>query len=90
MDGSGDKSLKVSTAQRKWLQRGLAQPGNKLPLFDEDGRKVSPQVVKKCVEMGWAEPWVANPTKPDWLICKLTDSGKALLAHPIGDESHAA
>jgi hypothetical protein len=90
MDGSGEKSFKVSAAQRKWLQRGLAQPGNKLPLFDEDGRKVSPQVVKKCVEMGWAEPWFANPTKPDWLVCKLTAAGKALLADPMHGEPHAA
>ena len=90
MDGSGDKSFKVSAAQRKWLVRGLTQPGGKLPLFDEDGRKVSPQVVKKCVEMGWAEPWFANPTKPDWLICKLTPTGRALLNDPFHGTPHAA
>jgi hypothetical protein len=31
--------------------------------------------------MGWAEPWFSNPLKPDWLVCKLTDTGRALLAH---------
>ena len=75
-------AVKLSPAQRKWLERGLTQPGGKLPLFDEEGRKVSQQVVKKCVEMGWAEPWFANPTKPDWLVCKLTISGRSLLADP--------
>ena len=70
---------KLSAAQRKWLERGLTQPGGKLPLFDADGRKVSPQVVKKCVEAGWAEPWFANQLKPDWLVCKLTAAGKAAL-----------
>jgi len=82
MDGSSDRHLKLSTAQYKWLARGLDQPGGKLPLFSEDGRKVNPQVVKKCVEMGWAEPWFANPTKPDWLVCKLTASGRALVNDP--------
>ena len=90
MDGSSDKSFKVSAAQRKWLMRGLTQPGGKLPLFDEDGRKVSPQVVKKCIEMGWADPWFANPAKPDWLVCKLTAAGRALLADAPHDESDAA
>lgn len=80
MDGGVDKLARLSTAQRKWLERGLTQPGGKLPLFDPDGRKVSPQVVKKCLDAGWAAPWFANPTKPDWLVCKLTDSGRAMLA----------
>lgn len=88
MDGSA--SFKLSSAQRKWLERGLTQPGGKLPLFDADGRKVSPQVVKKCVEMGWAEPWFANPEKPDWLVCKLTDSGRAALQDPLHTSSSAA
>lgn len=74
--------IKLSPAQRKWLERGLTQPGGKLPLFDADGRKVSPQVVKKCVEAGWAEPWFANQLKPDWLVCKLTIAGKAALKTP--------
>lgn len=71
--------IRLSAAQRKWLERGLTQPGGKLPLFDAEGRKVSPQVVKKCVEAGWAEPWFANQLKPDWLVCKLTAAGKAAL-----------
>ena len=87
MDGSA--SLKVSSAQRKWLERGLTQPGGKLPLFDEDGRKVNTAVVKKCVEMGWAEPWFSNPAKSDWLVCKLSSSGRALLSDPH-DTSDAA
>ena len=72
--------VRLSSAQRKWLERGLTQPGGKLPLFDSDGRKVSPQVVKKCVEAGWAEPWFANQLKPDWLVCKLTAAGKQALS----------
>jgi len=64
--------------QRAWLARGLAQPGGKLPLFLEDARRIDPRTVKACLEKGWCEPWYANPLKPDWLVCKLTDEGRRL------------
>ncbi len=63
-------------AQRRWLARGLEQPGGKLPLFDETGRRVDPRTIRKCVAAGWAEPWFSNPVKPDWLVCKLTYAGR--------------
>jgi hypothetical protein len=65
-----------STAQRAWLIRGLSQPGGKLPLFDESGQCISPRTIQSSIDRGWAEPWFANPTKPDWLVCKLTDRGR--------------
>jgi hypothetical protein len=68
-----------TAAQRAWLQRGLTQPGGKLPLFDRDGQQVNPRVVKSCVDHGWAEPWFSNPLKPDWLVCKLTLAGRRLV-----------
>jgi|TARA_B100000315_G_C14444425_1_gene526151 hypothetical protein len=73
-------AAKPSDAQRKWLARGLDQPGGKLPLFDESGQKVSPRTVKSCVNQGWAEPWFDNPIKPDWQVCKLTDEGRKLIS----------
>lgn len=69
-----------SPAQHNWLTRGLGQPGGKLPLFDRDGKRVSPQMVRACLDAGWAEPWFANPLKPDWQVCKLTKSGRQALA----------
>ena len=66
-------------AQRRYLARGLAQAGGKLPLFDEEGQHFHPALVRACIAHGWAEPWFGNPLKPDWLICKLTDKGRALL-----------
>jgi hypothetical protein len=66
--------------QRRWLKRGLDQPGGKLPLFDEDGREIDPRTIRACVRQGWAEPWIANPIKPDWLVCRLTDSGRKALS----------
>jgi hypothetical protein len=65
--------------QRRYLERGLSQPGGKLPLFDADGRAVAPRTIQACVANGWAEPWFRNPIKPDWLVCRLTDRGREAL-----------
>jgi hypothetical protein len=69
--------------QRKWLMRGIGQPGGKLPLFDEDGQRVAKRTVDSCLRQGWAEPWFANPLKPDWLVCKLTEHGRRALGLPV-------
>ncbi len=66
-----------TAAQAAWLARGLAQAGGKLPLFDLDGQQVDPKLIRGCLVAGWAEPWFANPLKPDWLVCKLTAAGRA-------------
>ena len=76
---SGSGASKLSAAQRDWLVRGLSQPGGKLPLFNRDGQKISDRTIKSCIRQGWAEPWFENPIKPDWLVCKLTDSGRQAL-----------
>lgn len=65
--------------QISWLKRGLAQPGGKLPLFDEEGQRYNERTIKSCLERGWAQPWFSNPLKPDWLVCKLTDEGRRLV-----------
>jgi hypothetical protein len=71
-------------AERAWLRRGLAQPGGKLPLFDENGQNVDAALVRACIGRGWAEPWFSNPLKPDWLVCKLTDAGRNAVAATEG------
>jgi hypothetical protein len=67
-------------AQRRYLSRGLSQPGGKLPLFGEDGQQVHPALVRACVAHGWAEAWFGNPLKPDWLVCRLTEKGRRALS----------
>ena len=67
-------------AEALYLRRGLVQPGGKLPLFDLDGQEIDPEVVRKCIDQAWAEPWFSNPLKPDWLVCKLTEAGRRLVA----------
>jgi hypothetical protein len=74
------RRTRPSAAQRAWLRRGLAEPGGKLPLFDESGQRYSPRTIQSCLAQGWAEPWIHNPIKPDWLVCKLTAAGRATLA----------
>lgn len=84
-DGGVSAGGRPSGQQRRWLVRGLTQPGGKLPLFDEEGQRVSERTVRSCMEKGWAEPWFTNPIKPDWLVCKITDVGRAALADDIED-----
>jgi hypothetical protein len=64
--------------QRAWLARGLDQPGGKLPLFDDAGQRVDTRTIRACIDQGWAEPWFANPLKPDWLVCRLTQTGRTI------------
>ena len=70
---------KPTPQQRRWLLRGLGQPGGKLPLFDAQGQRISERTVRSCIDKGWAEPWFTNPAKPDWLVCKLTNAGRSVL-----------
>jgi len=68
---------KPTTAQRAWLTAGLSQAAGKLPLFESHGQRVNERTIKSCLDQGWAEPWFHNPIKPDWLVCKLTEPGRA-------------
>lgn len=70
---------KPTEPQLRWLRRGLGQAGGKLPLFDDEGQRISERTVRSCIDRGWAAPWFANPLKPDWQVCKLTSSGRELL-----------
>jgi hypothetical protein len=78
-------TLRPTEPQRRYLERGLSEPGGKLPLFDRDGREVAPRTVQACVAHGWAAPWFNNPVKPDWLVCRLTPSGYAVLGQALPD-----
>ncbi len=72
--------IRPTSAQAVWLKRGLAQPGGKLPLFDEVGQHYDPRTVRACLDKGWAAPWIGNPLKPDWLVCKLTEAGRSVVS----------
>lgn len=84
-DGHGPTAQQIA-----WLQRGLEQPGGKLPLFDANGKKVDPRTIRRCLDVGWAEPWFSNPIKPDWLVCKLTASGRTVALRALRAEIRRA
>jgi hypothetical protein len=75
-------AVRPSGPQRRYLERGLDQPGGKLPLFDRDGREVPRKTIEACIAHGWAELWTRNPIKPDWLVCRLTAEGHRALGRP--------
>jgi hypothetical protein len=74
-------TLRPTELQHRYLARGLVEPGGKLPLFDPDGRKVPARIIEACIAHGWAGPWIHNPIKPDWLVCRLTPKGYAAVGH---------
>ncbi len=74
------RRLRPTPVQAAWLKRGIAQPGGKLPLFDTDGQHYDPRTVRACVDNGWAAPWIGNPLKSDWLVCKLTEAGRSVVS----------
>lgn len=79
-----------SVTQRQWLGRGVGQPGGKLPLFDSQGQTINPQTIKACIREGWAEPWISNPIKPDWLVCRLTDAGREAISAGVKNNQSAS
>ena len=73
-------ALPVPTrAELAYLRRGISEPGGKLPLFDRRGQEISPIIIHVCIANGWAEHWFANPVKPDWLVCRLTRTGRDMV-----------
>jgi hypothetical protein len=74
------KAGKLSAPQKRWLRKGLDQPGGKLPLFDDNGREIPVRTIRACIDAGWAEPWFSNPIKPDWLVCRLTPAAIEVLS----------
>jgi len=82
-----DHDRPPSDRQVEWLSRGLNQPGGKLPLFDSNGARVNARTINSCLDRGWAERWFANPLKPDWLVCRLTDLGRSALRGREGEDA---
>src|ERR1700736_328230 len=51
-------TLRPTEPQRRYLERGLAEPGGKLPLFDRDGREVVSRTTQACI------PWLGGALDP--------------------------
>jgi hypothetical protein len=75
------KSARVSDREmREWLSGGLKRPESRLALFDQFGEPIDRALVRKAISSGYAEPWFANPMRPEWMVCRLTARGRAALA----------
>lgn len=68
----------LSAEEKTYLSMGLMQAGGKLPLFDTSGQEIRRAIIQSCLKKGYAETWFANPLKPDWLVCRLTEEGRKL------------
>ena len=69
----------LSEGEQNYLKQGLKQPGGKLPLFDRRGQELPTELIQSCIKKGYAQRWFANPLKPDWLVCRLTEKGRQAL-----------
>jgi len=69
----------ISSEERDYLSQGLKQAGGKLPLFDRNGQEIRASVIQACLKKDYAERWFANPLKPNWLVCRLTEKGRKAL-----------
>jgi hypothetical protein len=49
---SPGSDVRPTEAQRRYLMRGLAQAGGKLPLFDTDGREIPKKTIESCIALG--------------------------------------
>lgn len=70
------ETARATPAQLRYLRLGMRQPGGKLPLFDPQGQEIDSRTIRSCIDHGWAKPWFDNPVHPNWLVCRLTDSGR--------------
>lgn len=73
--------------QRRWLLRGVDRPAGRLPLFDDDGQRISPSTMRSCMEHGWVKPDERSPAGPRWQICRLTEDGKEQISKPTGSSA---
>ena len=46
----GRARLKLSREEKDYLSYGLMQPGGKLPLFDDRGQEINPEVIQSCLK----------------------------------------
>lgn len=73
------KMRRLNAEETAYLEMGLDQPGGKLPLFDTRGQEINAGIINSCLTKGLAEKWFANPLKPEWLVCRLTATGREAL-----------
>ena len=77
--GPPPTEVRSTEPQRRYLERGLAEPGGKLPRFDREGRQAPRKAIEACMAHDWVEPWTANP--PDNQLVSRFRSSPSLQHH---------
>ena len=81
-DRAGIAARIFDTDMRQWLRGGEDRNDGRLALFDQFGEPIDKKVVKSAIASGLAEPWFANPMRPQWTVCRLTKKGQDFLSRP--------
>ncbi len=71
--------MKITEAQRAYLELAKDQPGGKLPIYDGEGKRVNPRTIQACMTRGLCVSWYRNPIEPGWPVCKITLTGKKVM-----------
>ncbi len=74
-----ESRARLSPIQRRWLERGLGPREGKLPLFDENGQRISSRTVRSCLTQGLIEPLFAGLVSKDLSLYRLTVAGRRSL-----------
>jgi hypothetical protein len=72
----------ITAFERKvlaWLKTGVNNPEGRLSLFDGGGQRIDGKIQRFAIQSELAEGWFANPMRPDWMVCRLTERGRRLL-----------
>jgi len=73
-------NIALERAVFAWLKTGVNNADGRLALFDGSGQRIEAHIQRVAIAQGWAEGWFANPMRPDWMVCRLTQSGAQALA----------
>jgi len=79
---AGNSARMLDTDMRAWLSGGADRADGRLALFDQFADPIDKQVIKSAIASGLAEPWFASPMRPQWTVCRLTQTGRDFLARP--------
>ncbi len=85
--GTKHDDARPTARQAAYLVKGLARPDRRLPLFDDQGQAVSPEMVLVCLRRGWVEPWFFPKSRPQWFVCRLSAAGVRIARALASDRS---
>ena len=74
------RAREIDMGMRDWLNGGLNREDGRLAIFDTFGEPINKAVIKTAIASGFAEPWFSSPMRPQWMVCRLTAKGRAVVS----------